>query len=61
MLAIHGVVQHNADSIRALIVVFVLIVVTFWRAALQIVIITAGALILIGAVTLVQGAMHVIR
>ena len=61
MLAIHGVIQHNADSIRALIVVFVLFVVIFWRAALQIMVIIAGALILIGALTFVQGAMHVIR
>jgi uncharacterized protein (DUF486 family) len=61
MLAIHGVAQQGAESIRTLIVVFVLFVVTFWRAALQVVVIIAGALILIGAVTLIQGAMHVIR
>jgi uncharacterized protein (DUF486 family) len=42
-----------------LIVVFVLFAVTFWRAALQIAIIIAGAVILLGVVTLFQGVMHV--
>ena len=58
MLALHGVVQHNAESIRALIVLLVFCVVIFWRAALQIVIIFAGALIIIGAVTFFQGVVH---
>lgn len=58
MLAIHGV-QQNTESIRTLIVVFVLFTVTFWRAALHIMIIIAGAVILIGAVTLIQGVLHV--
>jgi uncharacterized protein (DUF486 family) len=59
MLAIHGVTQQNTESIRTLIVVFVLFVVTFWRAALQIAIIIAGAVIIIGVVTLVHGVLHV--
>jgi hypothetical protein len=59
MLALHGVTQNGAESIRTLIIVLVLFVVVFWRAALQIVIIIAGALIIIGAVTLAQGVMHV--
>jgi hypothetical protein len=59
MLTLHGVTQQHIESIRLLIVVIVLLAVTFWRAALQIVVIIAGAMILIGVVTVIQWVMHV--
>lgn len=60
MLALHGAVQ-GLDSIRVLIVVIVILCVVFARIMLQILLIVAGSLLLIGAVTVLQDLLHTVK
>ena len=60
MLALHGLTAQGLESIRVLMIVIVIFVVVFWKIMLQILIIVTAAAILIGAVSLLSGALHVI-
>lgn len=60
MLALHGLTAQGLESIRVLIVIIVLFVVVFWKVMLQILIIVTAAAILIGAVSLLSGALHIL-
>lgn len=60
MLALHGAAQ-GLDSIRALIVVMVVLCVVFARIMLQILLIVVGSLLLIGAVTVLQDLLHIVK
>lgn len=59
MLALHGLTAQGLESIRVLILLLVIFVVAFWKIMLQILIIITAAGILIGAVTLFSGALHI--
>jgi hypothetical protein len=58
MLALHSLTAHGLDSIRVLMVLFVVFVVAFWKVILQLLII-AAAIVLMGTVTLF-GVLHII-
>lgn len=60
MHALHGLTAQGLESIRVLIVVIVIFVVVFWKVMLQILIIVTAAVILIGAVSLLSGALHIL-
>jgi hypothetical protein len=60
MLALHGLTAQGLESIRVLIVILVIFVVVFWKIMLQILIIVTAAAILIGVVSVLSGALHVI-
>lgn len=60
MLALHGLTAQGLESIRVVIVLLVIFVVVFWKIMLQILIIITAAAILIGVVSLLSGALHVI-
>jgi hypothetical protein len=59
MLALHSLTAHGLDSIRVLMVLFVVFVVAFWKVILQLLIIIAAAIVLMGTVTLF-GVLHII-
>ncbi len=59
MLALHSLTAHGLDSIRVLMVLFVIFVVAFWKVILQLLIIIAAAIVLMGTVTLF-GVLHII-
>jgi hypothetical protein len=59
MLALHSLSAHGLDSIRVLMVLFVIFVVAFWKIILQLLIIIAAAIVLMGTVTLF-GVLHII-
>lgn len=59
MLALHGAAQGIA-SVQLLIAIIVVLSVIFWRIMLQILIIVTVAFILIGAVTILHGILHLI-
>jgi hypothetical protein len=59
MLALHSLTAQGLESARVLIVLFVIFVVAFWKIILQLLIIIAAAIVLVGAVT-VFGALHIL-
>ena len=59
MLALHALTAHGLESIRVLAVIFVIFVVAFWKVILQLLIVIAAAVVLMGTVTLF-GVLHII-
>ena len=50
---------QELESIRIVVLLFVVFVVAFWKLIVQILIVIAAAMVLMGAVTLF-GALHII-
>ena len=58
MFALQAAAAQGIDSIRLLIVVFVIFAVAFWRVMLQIVIVVTVSVVLIGVVVLLSDLVH---
>ena len=60
MLAIHSASQ-GVDSVRALVVVSLILLAVFRRVVLQILIVILGVLLLVGAFEVLQGFLQGLR
>jgi hypothetical protein len=60
MLAIHAATAQGLESIQVLLVVIVIFVAVFWKIMLQILVIFAVAMIVLGAVTLFSDVLHLL-